>query len=315
MKDNFGRDVYYLRISVTDKCNLRCIYCMPETGVKKLRHEDVMSVEEIVEIVRASAVCGITKVRITGGDPLVRRGIIEICRQISQTEGINEVCLTTNGVLLPQYAKELKSTGVSRLNISLDSLDHVTYNTITRSDTLDSALEGINSALETGFDAIKINAVLIGGINDNDILKLLKLTQKYKVDVRFIELMPIGECAKWAQSRFISSQSVLDMAPELYEIGTDGVSRLYKLPDGLGSIGLISPISSHFCPTCNRIRVTADGVLKPCLHSVGEINLRGLEGKELEDVIRNAIATKPRKHELDTGRQSFGTRNMNEIGG
>jgi len=144
---------------------------------------------------------------------------------------------------------------------------------------------------------------------------LLKLTQKYKVDVRFIELMPIGECAKWAQSRFISSQSVLDMAPELYEIGTDGVSRLYKLPDGLGSIGLISPISPHFCPTCNRIRVTADGVLKPCLHSVGEINLRGLEGKELEDVIRNAIATKPRKHELDTDRQSFGTRNMNEIGG
>ena len=315
MKDNFGRDIYYLRLSVTDKCNLRCIYCMPETGVTKLRHEDVLTVEEISEIVRASATCGITKVRVTGGEPLVRRGIVEICRQISQIEGIREVCLTTNAILVPQFADQLKSAGVNRLNISLDSLDHVTYNKITRSDTLDSALTGINVALEAGFDEIKINAVLIGGVNDSEILNILELTRKHKVNVRFIELMPIGECADWAASRLISAQCVLELAPELREIGTDGVTKLFMLPGGLGSVGLICPISSHFCPTCNRIRVTADGILKPCLHSAEEINLRGLHGVELENVFRRAILEKPRKHELDEGEFSASARNMNAIGG
>ena len=315
MEDCFGRDIYYLRLSVTDKCNLRCVYCMPEAGVKRLRHEDILSVEEIAEIVRAAAACGITKVRVTGGEPLVRRGIIEICRRIVQTEGICEVCLTTNGVLITQMAKELKSVGVNRLNISLDSLNRETYSRITRSDTLESALAGIHAALETGFDAIKINAVLIGGVNDNEILDLLELTRKYKVDVRFIEIMQIGECADWSEERFVSAQSVLMMAPELREFGTDGVSKLYMLPDGLGSVGLISPISAHFCPTCNKIRITADGVLKPCLHSVDEINLRGLTGAELEAVIRRAISEKPRKHKLDTGKPSDSARNMNAIGG
>jgi len=288
---------------------------MPETGITKLRHEDILSVEEIAQIVRASAACGITKVRVTGGEPLVRRGIIEICRQISQTEGIREVCLTTNGILVPQFAKELKAAGVNRLNISLDSLDRVTYNEITRSDSLDGALTGVDAALEAGFDAIKINAVLIGGVNDKEILKLLELTRTQKIDVRFIEIMPIGECADWAQNRFISSKTVLQLKPELRESGTDGVTKLYTLPGGMGSVGLISPISSHFCPTCNRIRVTADGILKPCLHSVEEINLRGLHGEELENAIRSAIAGKPRKHELDSGAQSSSARNMNAIGG
>jgi len=287
---------------------------MPETGITKLKHEDVLSVDEIGEIVRASAACGISKVRVTGGEPLVRKGIIEICRRIAETDGIHEVCLTTNAVLIPQFAKELRAAGINRLNISLDSLDRMTYNKITRSDTLDEALKGINVALETGFD-VKINAVLIGDVNDNEILELLELTRKFKVNVRFIEIMPIGECADWAANRFISSQSVLKLAPELSETGTDGVSKLYKLPGGLGSVGLISPISSHFCPTCNRIRVTADGMLKPCLHSAGEIQLRGQHGKELEDTIRKAIYEKPVKHELDKGAQSAATRNMNTIGG
>jgi len=288
---------------------------MPETGVRKLRHEDVLAVDEIVRIVRAAAVCGITKVRVTGGEPLVRRGITEICRQIARTEGIKEVCLTTNGILVPKFAQELKAAGVDRLNISLDSLDRATYNEITRSDTLDDALAGVYAALDTGFKAVKINAVLIGGVNDREILDLLELTLKYKVDVRFIEVMPIGECADWAKSRFISAQSVLRLEPALRESGTDGVSKLYVLPGGLGSVGLISPISSHFCPTCNRIRITADGVLKPCLHSAEEIDLRGLHGTQLEKTIRNAISGKPRKHDIDTGEQSASVRNMNAIGG
>jgi cyclic pyranopterin phosphate synthase len=315
MKDNYGRDIYYLRLSVTDKCNLRCIYCMPETGIQKLKHEDIMSVDEIAEIVRASAACGITKVRVTGGEPLVRRGILEICRRISETDGIREVCLTTNGILLPKFAAELKSAGVNRLNISLDTLDRVAYKDITRSDSLADALAGVDAALKTGFDAIKINAVLIGGINDSGILELLEMTRKHKADVRFIEIMPVGECADWAKSRFISAQHVLELAPELYEVGTDGVAKLYMLPGGHGTVGLISPISSHFCPTCNRIRVTFDGIMKPCLHSAEEIKLRGLHGTELEKVIRSAISVKPRKHKIDTFEASSDARNMNEIGG
>ena len=315
MKDSFGREIYYLRMSVTDLCNLRCIYCMPEDGVRKKRHEDILSVGEITEIVRAAAVCGITKVRVTGGEPLVRNGIVEICKSISKTPGIRELCMTTNGILLPQYAGEIKNAGVRRLNISLDSIDPKTYREITRTGTLESALEGIYAALETGFDAVKINAVLIGGVNDGEILSLLDLTRRFNVDVRFIEVMPIGECADWAESRFISTSYVLELAPELYDVGADGVAKLYKLPDGLGTVGLISPISSHFCPTCNRIRVAADGKLKPCLHSAEEIDLRGLRGVELENVIRSAILRKPQKHRLDVGEISSSRRNMNAIGG
>jgi len=288
---------------------------MPEEGVKRLNHEDILSVEEIAEVVQASAACGITKVRITGGEPLVRRGIVEICKVVAGTEGINEVCLTTNGILLPQFVNELKSAGVNRLNISLDSLNRATYHGITRFDNLDDALVGLQTALETGFDAIKVNAVLIGGVNDSEILSLLELTRKYKVDVRFIELMPVGECASWASSRFYSAQNILRLAPELRETGTDGVSKKYILPEGMGSVGLISPISSHFCPTCNRIRITAEGKLKPCLHSAEEINLRGLHGSELESTIRDAIYRKPKKHEIDEGVSSASVRNMNEIGG
>ncbi|MCL2662989.1 MAG: GTP 3',8-cyclase MoaA [Oscillospiraceae bacterium] len=312
MLDQFKRDVHYLRLSVTDKCNLRCIYCMPESGVARLRHEDILSVEEIADVVQACSACGINKVRITGGEPLVRRGIIEICKRVAGTKGISEVCLTTNGILMPKFADELKTAGVNRINISLDSLRHATYNEITRDNALDEALIGLRVALETDFDAIKVNAVLIGGVNDDDILDLLDLTRKYKLDVRFIELMPIGECADWASSRFVSAQNILKLAPDLKEAGTDGVSKQYMLPDGLGTVGLIRPISSHFCPTCNRIRITAEGKLKPCLHSVDEINLRGLHGADLERVIRDAIYGKPKKHKF---MESSPPRNMNEIGG
>lgn len=315
MKDNFGRDIFYLRLSVTDLCNLRCIYCMPEEGVEKRRHEDIISVDEIEEIARAAAVCGITKVRITGGEPLVRGGIIEICRRISKTPGISELCLTTNGILLPKYTGELKAAGVRRLNISLDSLDPETYREITRTGTLDDALEGVKAALKAGFDAIKINAVLMGGVNDKEMIHLMNLTRRYNINVRFIEVMPIGQCAHWSEERFVSVSRVTELAPELRDIGADGVAKLYKLPGGLGTVGLISPISSHFCPSCNRIRIAADGMLKPCLHSADEINLRGLRGAELEEAIRSAISQKPRKHDLGAGKISASARNMNAIGG
>jgi len=293
---------------------------MPENGVVKRRHDEILSVDEISEIVGAAAVCGIRKVRITGGEPLVRRGIVEICRRVAAVEGINEVCLTTNGILLPEFASDLKSAGVDRINISLDSLNRVKYNEITRFDALDSALEGLHVALDAGFDAVKVNAVLIGGVNDSDVLHLLELTLKYKVDVRFIELMPIGEYSDWSPDRFVSAQSVLSIAPDLREVGSDGVAKQYMLPGGLGTVGLINPVSSHFCPTCNRIRITPDGFLKPCLHSPEEVSLRGLHGDELISTIRNAIFNKPQKHDLNVDNinkieSNTTKRNMNEIGG
>jgi len=288
---------------------------MPEIGIKKLRHEDILTVEEIAEIVRASAVCGVKKVRITGGEPLVRRGIIEICKRVAETDGVEDVCITTNGILVSQFAKELKEAGISRINISLDSLDRITYNKISRFDLQKEALDGVYASLEAGFESIKINTVLIGGENESDIIRFLELTRKHKVDVRFIEIMPVGECADWASGRFVSSQIVLQYAPELEEIGTSGVTKQYKLPDGLGTVGLISPISSHFCPSCNRIRITSDGKLKPCLHSADEINLRGVQGENLENIIRSAIYNKPEKHELDEGKPSLSISNMNKIGG
>jgi len=315
MMDGFGRDINYLRLSVTDKCNLRCVYCMPESGVKKLRHEDILSIEEIGDIVHAAAVCGINKVRITGGEPLVRRGIIDICKVVAKTNGINEVCLTTNGILLPKFASDLKAAGVSRINISLDSLDRGIYKEITRVDALDGALTGLQVALDTGFDAVKVNSVLMGGVNDTDVIDLLELTRLYNIDVRFIELMPVGECADWAAGRFVSAQCVLNLAPDLHEVGFDGVTRLYMLPGGRGTVGLISPVSSHFCPSCNRIRITAEGLLKPCLHSSDEVYLRGLHGDDLVKVIQDAICGKPKESIIGDGAFSTTLRNMNEIGG
>jgi GTP 3',8-cyclase len=315
MKDDFGRDIYYLRLSVTDLCNLRCVYCMPEEGVEKRCHSDILSVEEIEEIVRASVACGIRKVRVTGGEPLVRKGIIEICRRLTAIPEIQELCITTNGTLLPQFAVPLREAGVKRLNISLDTLDSEKYKMITRTGSLKDALGGIDAALEAGFENIKINAVLMGGVNDAEIPALLELTRKDNINVRFIELMPIGECAEWSHERFISNSKVLEMVPELYEVGSSGVAKLYRLPGGIGTVGLISPISAHFCPSCNRIRITADGKLKPCLHSKEEVNLRGLHGRELVDTIRASVRLKPQQHHLDENTQSGAARNMNAIGG
>ena len=315
MNDRFGRDIYYLRLSVTDLCNLRCVYCMPEEGVEKRRHSEILSVEEIEEIVRASAECGIRKVRVTGGEPLVRRGIVDICRRISAIPGVEELDMTTNGVLLPKLAVELKKAGVKRLNISLDTLNPDKYKHITRCGNLDEALRGIDAAFEAGYDMIKINTVLIGGVNDDEIPAFVNMTRDKNIHVRFIELMPIGESAEWSHERFISNSCVLEKIPQLEKAGSSGVAQLYRLPGAPGTVGLISPISSHFCPTCNRIRITADGKLKPCLHSADEVDLRGLHGEALVDTISQAIGAKPLRHLLDENDKSFSQRNMNAIGG
>lgn len=317
MKDAYDRTINYLRISVTDLCNLRCSYCMPENGVVKKLHSEILSVEEIVSIVRAAAELGVNKVRITGGEPLVRNGILEICRQIGAIEGLKEICITTNGILLGGMAKELKQAGVSRVNISLDTLDPAKYKKITRCGELDDVLRGIQAAEEAGLLPLKINTVLIGGFNDDEIGSLVELTRNKEIDVRFIELMPIGECVGWESKCFISSSKVLEREPQLEPIEgpAAGVETLYRIPGYKGRIGLINPMSHPFCEQCNRIRLTADGKLKTCLHSSEEINLKDLPYETVKERIASAIKNKPQRHYLNEFTRSDSTRSMFQIGG
>ena len=317
MTDQYGRNITYLRMSVTELCNLRCRYCMPEEGVCKKDHAQMLTEDEMISAVEAAASLGITKLRITGGEPLVKKNIVSICRRAAAVEGISEVCLTTNGVLLEQLAKPLREAGVSRLNISLDTLNAEKYTYITRTGQLRDALRGIETALDVGYDKIKINAVLIGGFNDGEIRDLAELTCKYPVDMRFIEMMPMYDSGDFSASSYIPYTRVLAELPELQTVTQDGgVAKLYRLPGAQGNVGLISPVSAHFCGECNRIRLTADGKIKPCLHSGDEYSLKGLEREAMKAVLREAIWNKPSWHgEMDAEHRSQAGRNMNEIGG
>lgn len=313
MKDRFGRDITYLRISVTDLCNLRCKYCMPESGVESLCHSDILSLEEIVEIVKVAAKNGITKIRLTGGEPLVRRGFVHLCKEISKIEQIEDIAITTNGVHLKNMADDLFENKVKRINFSLDTLVKEKYNDITRRNDFDKTMESLFYAIEKGFK-VKLNVVLIGGFNDDEIENFVKLANDYDLEVRFIELMQIGETANWSKDKFVSNKIVLEKVPKLEFDGVSGVAKIYKIKGQKGKIGLISPISCSFCSDCNRIRLTSDGKLKPCLHSKDEINLKGLSGEELEEVFKRGIFDKPEKHHLEDGK-SESARDMNKIGG
>lgn len=313
MKDRFGRNITYLRISVTDLCNLRCKYCMPESGVESLCHSDILSIEEIVEIVKVASKNGIKKIRLTGGEPLVRRGFINLCKQISKIDEIEDIAITTNGVYLKAMADELFENKVRRINFSLDTLIKEKYNDITRRNDFDKTMESLFYAIKKGFK-VKINVVLIGGLNDDEIQDFVNLANDYDLEVRFIELMQIGETANWSKDKFVSNKIVLEKVPKLEFGGVSGVAKIYKIKGQKGRIGLISPISCSFCEDCNRIRLTSDGKLKPCLHSKDEINLKGLSGEELEEAFKRGIFEKPEKHHLEDGK-SESTRDMNKIGG
>ncbi len=317
MIDPLGRNITYLRLSVTDRCNLRCRYCMPETGICKKKHDDMLTEDEMILAVEAAASLGITKLRITGGEPLVKKNILSICHRASHVKGIQEVCLTTNGILLPQFAKDLKEAGVKRLNISLDTLDRDKYVYITRTEKLEAFQAGLDAALAAGFDKIKINTVLIGGFNDGEIPDLAELTRTHPIDVRFIEMMPMYDGGDFDQNAFIPCSRVLDMLPEAESVPTDGgVAKLYRLPGAQGNIGLIRPVSAHFCAECNRLRLTADGRVKPCLHSSLEYPLKGLDFAGMRGQVEQAIRNKPAWHgELDALHRSQAGRNMNQIGG
>ncbi|WP_154053666.1 GTP 3',8-cyclase MoaA [Olsenella uli] len=316
MRDGYGRTIRYLRLSVTDKCNCRCVYCMPATGVPRCRHEDLLSFEELTEVVRAATTLGVRKVRVTGGEPLARRGVVDLCRMVAAVPGVEELDMTTNATMLAPVAADLRAAGVSRLNVSLDTLRSERYRQITRVGELSDALAGIRAARVAGFGHLKINCVLMGGVNDDEVADFVDLARREPVEVRFIELMPMGECALWPRERFVSADVVLDACPELVRIGTGGVAELYRGPGFAGRVGLIRAVSHRFCSACDRIRVTADGRVKPCLHSADEVSVRGLRGEELERALARAILMKPAHHELAPGaRPSATPRDMNEIGG
>lgn len=311
MVDEFNRNINYLRVSVTDRCNLRCIYCMPEEGISCLRHEDILNYEELCRIIRISTEIGIRKVRITGGEPLVRRGIVGFIKSLHSIEYLNDVSMTTNGILLEGFAEGLFNAGMRRINVSLDSLDPDKYRQITRLGDLQVVLRGIEKARNTGFSPIKINVVAIKGFNDDEILDFARLTFDYPFQVRFIELMPLGDAGIESDGRFLSNDTIIKKIEALGRLeylhrgqnGTDGPADIYRLEGSKGQIGLISAITHNFCSSCNRLRLTADGQLRTCLLTDEETDLRlplraGCSDAELQDIIEGAIAKKPGQHKI-----------------
>ena len=330
MCDTFGRRINYLRVSVTDLCNLRCRYCMPAGGVKKMAHADMMSEDETITAIEAAVGVGVFKLRIPGGAPLVNKNFISLCRRAAAIPGVRELCLTTNGTLLPHMAEALKDVGVSRLNISLDTLNPQKYAWITRGGMLSDVLRGLEAAKKSGFTHTKINAVLIGGFNDNELAALADLTRSEDIDVRFIELMPMpAAVCEFGREAFMTAGEAAARLPHLIPLPDEPGEltshvRLYKLPRARGRVGFITPMSHNFCASCDRIRITADGRVKPCLHSPLEFSIPrpltaeargGLDRDEMKRVIMEAVAAKPARHDLQKDRMSAAGRTMNGIGG
>jgi GTP 3',8-cyclase len=319
MKDNYGRDINYLRVSVTDRCNLRCIYCMPMEGIKKIDHMDILRFEEIMMIVKASVSLGITKVRYTGGEPLLLHGIENLIYETSKLNKVKDISITTNGILLGDMAKDLKKAGLNRVNISLDSLDKDKFKNITRIGNFDKVFSAIEKCISLGLTPIKLNVVLMNGINYDEVTDFIKLTKYMPLEIRFIELMPIGEGIQLFEDRKIGFDEIfnsnLDLIPIKAEKGC--TAHLYKLKDSVGQIGFISPISCKFCSDCNKIRLTSIGTIKPCLHSKEEINLRQYLNNEqlLKAALEVAILNKPMEHNLEDNKKSESSKMMYQIGG
>jgi cyclic pyranopterin phosphate synthase len=324
--DNFNRPISYLRISVTDRCNLRCVYCMPPEGVPCRSHDEILRYEEIELIVRAAASLGIGKVRLTGGEPLVRLGFVELVRMLARIPGIDDLAMTTNGTLLARHAAELAQAGLKRVNVSLDTLQTERFRRITRRGGLAAVFEGIAAAREAGLVPLKVNTVVVRGLNDDEVVDFARLTLEDDWHVRFIEWMPLGTNTAWAGDGYVSVGEVRrriedafgELLPAKVRFG-NGPARYYRLPEAGGTIGFISPISEHFCYQCNRLRLTADGRLRPCLLSDYEIDLRtslrqGASLTEVRELLIRSIRAKPERHHLDE-RISPRERAMSEIGG
>ncbi len=331
--DNFGREISYLRVSITDRCNYRCIYCKPEEQFEFIPHEEILRYEEIVEIIEEAVNLGVTKVRITGGEPLARKGVVDFIKKLREIKKLEDISLTTNGFFLSEYAEKLKDAGLNRVNISLDSLQEEKYKRITRGGSLEKALKGIDSALKAGLLPIKINTVLIRGINDDEVEDFVRLTLGRPLNIRFIEFMPSGEELKDNyRDKFISVLEIKESLAEKYSFrpidinSGNGPAKYYQIKGGQGTIGFITALSQHFCKTCNRIRLTSEGKLRPCLFSNIEVDIKqAIRNAKTDDkiirskIIRNnigeAISIKPEGHKLNekfSNRDSF---KMSKIGG
>lgn len=335
--DSHGRKIDYLRISVTDRCNLRCVYCMPAEGVEWKPPADILTFEEIERFAKIAVAEGISKIRLTGGEPLVRKGIVEHIRRLKAITGLEAIALTTNATLLRRYATELHDAGLSRINISLDSLDPEVFTTITRGGKLEDALDGLDAALEAGFKPVKMNVVVVRSL-EQDLGAFARLAIDRPVHVRFIEYMPVGDAPAggrghgggWTEADHMPADEILDRLREsLAEQGLGpleestsenrpegwGPARYFTIPGAQGTIGVISPLSRHFCGECNRLRLTADGRLRPCLFSDSELDVRTplREGTEedVRAVILGALESKPETHEQRRGT----VRRMSQIGG
>lgn len=336
LSDSFHRPISYLRVSVTDRCNLRCVYCVPPQGVQHISPHQVLRYEEIIRIVRAAQTLGITKIRVTGGEPLVRSGIVDFIRMLAGVEGIQDIAMTTNGILLGKYARELREAGLKRVNVSLDTLRPDRFRQVTRGGRLKELLDGLEAAQKAGLTPIKINVVAMQGFNNDEVQDFGRLTQDREWHVRFIELMPMGQggqerldelealadtprCVSpdfqnllregHIQDGFLSIAQVRNLLEPLgdlepSEVMGNGPARYYRLPRARGTLGFISPVSEYFCANCNRLRLTANGRLRPCLLAEHELDLlatlrQGASQDELQALLREAIAAKPERHLID----------------
>jgi cyclic pyranopterin phosphate synthase len=326
MQDRFHRQIEYLRISVTDRCNLRCTYCMPEEGVQLKSHEEMLTLEEIGQLVEAVAPLGISKIRLTGGEPLVRKGLPALVKRLTAIPGISDVSLTTNGVLLTRYARELKAAGLSRVNISLDTLNAKTYRQITRWGDISQVHQGIEAALAERLEPVKLNVVVIKGANDHEVLDFVQLTLGLPLHVRFIELMPIGESAGHALSTYLPAKEIKKLVEAKYRLSPvlnvkgSGPAKYFQIPGAKGTVGFIGALSEHFCHACNRLRLTADGRLRPCLQKSLEFDLReplrsGATAEEIRQIFRQVISCKPKEHSMQLEGWGKQERIMSQIGG
>lgn len=326
MHDQFGRRIDYLRISVTDKCNLRCTYCMPVEGLDWIDREEFLTYEEIASVVRQMAGCGLRRVRLTGGEPLVRRDLPDLVHLLSGIAGIEDIAVSTNAILLPQFGRELRDAGVSRLNVSLDTLRRDRFRDVARRSErfFDATLEGIEAAERLGFSPLKINTVLMRGLNDDEVEDFAAITRERPWHVRFIELMPTGDNLHLS-NRFLSTDSVLhrleaigDLRPAPGPVG-NGPATYFQFDGAPGTVGVITPLSHNYCDRCNRMRLTADGKLRTCLFGTHEVDLRAplRATGDVLPAVRQALEGKQERHllQLGTARGSGGLRALSQVGG
>ncbi len=308
LQDDFFRVIDYLRLSITDRCNLRCLYCMPVSGVPLYKHADILSYEEIIRVVKIAAALGVRKVRLTGGEPLTRKNVTFLISSLKKIRGIEDLSMTTNGILLERYAGELADAGLDRVNVSVDSFDPERYAMMTRGGDLSAVLRGLAAAEKAGLTPLKINMVPIRGLNDDEIIAFAKITLRSDFHVRFIEFMPSGCIDFWNPEKYITAdemkktiETIAPLTP--VRVRKNGPSKYFRLKGARGVVGFISALTHHFCEDCNRLRLTADGKLRPCLFSETEIDLRSpLRGaapdSEIERLLRLSIKVKPKGHNI-----------------